>query len=283
MRNPSNQTLPTRLSTLEDETLSFPILQQVSPNQVQLAFMAANFKSINLNEMDSVALLDRVDTKFGMTVSQLVAFLPELRGDYRMLNIQGQRMQKYHTLYFDTAGFDLFNLHINERADQYKVRIREYASTNQAFLEVKHKTKKGRTVKNRVVLDGAMPILGKDEMDWLSGYLPQPYLELEPTLMNTFTRVVLVDKSLTERITLDIAINFSSGWNVISADQVVVAEVKQNNPHQPSHFLERMHHSHLRPTGFSKYCIGVSLLYDQVKINPLKSKLLWMEKVNGGN
>ncbi len=47
-------------------------------------------------------------------------------------------------------------------------------------------------------------------------------------------------------------------------------------------FLAQMHDQKIRPQGFSKYCIGVSMLYDQVKKNALKPKMLEIERMAGG-
>lgn len=281
MNNPFTTTQATVLPSREEATCNLPCFQRTSSAQLQLAFITASFRGISLHEMNAVALLRRVDTKFGMTLSQLQTVLPELRKDYRILTIHGQRFQPYRTLYFDTSDFDLFRLHVNDRADQYKVRIREYEITQQTFLEVKHKTQKCRTIKTRKPLNATLPILGQDEMDWLSSNLPAQYLNLEPNLLNEFTRIVLVDNHLTERITLDINIKFSFGANVYSANQVVVAEVKQSNRHQPSYFMEIMHRYHLRSMGFSKYCLGISSLNHNIKTNAQKSQLLWIKRANG--
>jgi hypothetical protein len=38
----------------------------------------------------------------------------------------------------------------------------------------------------------------------------------------------------------------------------------------------------IRPQGFSKYSLGVAMLYEQVKKNALKPKRLWLEKMMKG-
>ena len=52
------------------------------------------------------------------------------------------------------------------------------------------------------------------------------------------------------------------------------------NCHSP--FMQQMHAQQVHPRGFSKYCIGVGLLYDGVKKNALKPKLLWLDKMTRG-
>ncbi len=62
----------------------------------------------------------------------------------------GKRLNHYRTLYFDTPDFELYLLHVNGRADRYKVRSREYTDTHLSYLEVKHRTPKDRTIKERL-------------------------------------------------------------------------------------------------------------------------------------
>ncbi len=112
--------------------------------------MTREYAPISLKEMDAVALLNRTDTKFVLSTDQLLQALAALQHDYRILSVAGQRLNHYRTLYFDTPNFDLYNLHVNERSDRYKVRSREYTDSRRSFLEVKHKTNKGRTIKERI-------------------------------------------------------------------------------------------------------------------------------------
>ena len=125
-------------------------VREKTPFPVRLRELAEKFSPISLQEMDSVALLNRRDTKFVMTNEQLLTALSALQNDYRILSVKGFRLNQYRTLYFDTADFDLYNLHINGRAERYKVRSREYMNSRTSFLEVKHKTRKGRTIKDRI-------------------------------------------------------------------------------------------------------------------------------------
>jgi len=246
-----------------------------------LGFEAAAFRGISLPETDSVALLDRVDTKFVFSLNRLEYLLPQLMDDYRMLTIAGCRLQPYQNLYFDTPDFALFHLQVNQRANQYKVRVRVYESTQEAFLEIKHKTAKGRTLKTRLPVDAAKPVFGLNERLWLSEQLPAEFIDLEPVLGNHFTRLVLVDNARTERVTLDAQLSFSAGWKTRLVGGAVIAEVKQSEAGRPSAFLELMHAQHLRQIGFSKYCVGVSSLYGQVKANLMKEKLQLLEKLSG--
>ena len=240
------------------------------------------FAPISLKEMDAVALLNRVDTKFVLTNSQLASVLQSLPAEYRVLCIENQRSNHYRTLYFDTPDFKLFNLHVNENAERYKVRIREYLDTFESFLEVKHKTRKNRTIKDRISTLSLQPNLTLEAERWLDDTFPYDSRNLEPKLWNTFTRMTLVNEVSCERVTLDTDLVFYSKQNYIRLDGLAVAEVKMSSGHQDSAFMQQMESRRIHPQGFSKYCMGVSMLYQDVKKNALKPKLLLMKKMIEG-
>ena len=162
----------------------------------RLESLAADFAPISLKQMDAVALLNRIDTKFVMSTGQLLNALAALQDDYWMLAIQGQRLNHYRTLYFDTPDFELYHAHVNGRAERYKVRSREYTDSHLSFMEVKHKTRKDRTIKER--LSTAQPVMqiDADLTDWLHDVSPLDGGTLEPKLWNTFTRLTLVSRQL---------------------------------------------------------------------------------------
>ena len=253
---------------------------QVAPSR--LATAADVFEPISLKEMDAVALLNRIDTKFVLTTAQLLWALTALQNDYRILEVQGQRLNHYRTLYFDMPNFDLYNLHVNGRADRYKVRSREYTDSHLSFLEVKHKTRKDRTIKDRVLTAQPLLDVNREAEQWLHGVFPYESSLLEAKIWNTFTRLTLVSKHYCERVTLDVDLTFYRNDKVERLDGIAIAEVKLEAQDQTSPFLEQMRAQRIRPQGFSKYCIGVSMLYDHVKKNALKPQLLRLEKMTTG-
>ncbi len=134
----------------------------------RLDSLTRRFTPITLQEMDAVMLLDRTDTKFVLSTAQLLQALAAVQHDYRMLAVQGIRLNRYRTLYFDTADFALYHLHVNDRAERYKVRSREYTDSGLSFLEVKHKTRKDRTVKDRVPTARQVTQLSAAAAGWAS-------------------------------------------------------------------------------------------------------------------
>ena len=247
--------------------------------QTRLNLAAQAFEPVSLEEMDGVALLDRVDTKFVLTSRQLLEMLPALQQDYWMLEVNGRRLNRYRTLYFDTPNFELYHAHINERVERYKVRSREYVDLHLSFLEVKHHTRKDRTIKSRMLTETQVVQMGAETNRWLSEAAPLDAGALQARLWNTFTRMTLVSKACCERVTLDFNLAFSSDRRLVRLDGLVVAEVKVEVGSQASSFTRVMRSRRLRPQGFSKYAVGVAMLYDGVKKNTIKPKLLLVDQM----
>lgn len=268
----------------EEQYWELPITtQRWKADTLDLSNLLWGFSPINLKQMDSVALLNRVDTKFIIPTGKLLNALPSLYSNYRILVIEGRRMSHYRTLYYDTPNFALYNLHVNGNSERYKVRSREYLDSNEAFLEVKHKNRKDRTIKERISTTEPVIQLDSHASLWLQGVLPYQSRDLEPKIWVMFTRMTLVNKQLCERVTIDVDLTFYAPFNIVQMDGIAIAEVKRDGVHCDSPFINLMHAQRYHPQGFSKYCIGTSLLYDTVKKNSLKQKLLWLEKISRGD
>ena len=248
--------------------------------------LAESFASISLSEMEGVALLDRLDTKFVLTTTQLWDALSDLREQYWMLDVDGVRLNHYRTLYFDTPDFDLYRAHVNERPERYKVRSREYTDSGLAFFEVKHRTRKDRTIKDRIRTAEQVTSLSPEIGGWLGDVAPLDGSSLEPKLWNAFLRMTLVNKQCCERVTLDLGLAFFTDTRQVTLDGVAIAEVKMDRAtgaaSGSSPFLGEMRARRIHPRGFSKYAMGVAMLYEGVKKNSLKPRLLWVEKLMEG-
>lgn len=107
--------------------------------------IAESFDPIGLTEMDSVQLMNRVDTKFVFTQNKLIEILPSLKDYYFLLNVQDILLSDYESLYFDDKFFSSYYDHHNGKVDRFKIRYRKYIDSNLSFLEVKHKKKDGRS------------------------------------------------------------------------------------------------------------------------------------------
>jgi hypothetical protein len=228
--------------------------------------------------MDGVELMNRTDTKFVVSTEQLLSILQEVKQTYRILEIDGVRFSRYETLYYDTDDFLFYKRHHNGKRNRWKIRKRSYVESSVSFLELKFKTNRGRTQKQRTAIPDVSLALNTDEESFI-GLKSGLDLNLIPQLKNGFTRITLVEPSLPERITIDLELSFE--WNEILKvlKQIVIVEVKQENRNRLSPFVQALKKRHVREISLSKYCIGVAMLVPFVKRNNFKEKLIKLNKL----
>ena len=227
--------------------------------------------------MDGVKLMNRTDTKFVFNKNLLPEILEQCQDHYRVLEINGERIPHYKTLYFDTEHFSLFRDHHNGRPRRYKVRIRNYVESKLFFLEAKLKVK-GRTVKSRIKLPDFEEELNRDAEEFIRSKTGDD-VSLVPSLWNSFRRITLVSRNGKERLTIDLGLGFESKGKKKNLDEIVIAEVKQENFDRNSPVISILRSKGVRPSGVSKYCIGAVLLFPGIKYNNFKEKLLLLERI----
>lgn len=222
--------------------------------------------------------MDRTDTKFTFHISHLSAILQDADSFYKVLDVEGNRVSRYKTLYFDTEDFELYNKHHSGKLNRYKIRHRTYVESNLGFLEVKFKNNKGRTLKTRIK-ENEVPALNSGKaFAFLEKTLPFSPLELLPKIWINYSRITLVNKTSAERLTLDLNLEFEKDNNKQVLNQLVIAEVKQDSK-IASPFVAMMRARHIRQGSISKYCFGVACSFPQVKKNNFKQKLSHVNKI----
>ncbi|MBX2998368.1 MAG: VTC domain-containing protein [Caldilineaceae bacterium] len=246
-----------------------------------LAAGLAAFEPIDLAEMGRMALLNRVESKYVLPRPLLDDLLNGLSDFYSVLVIEDHCLNHYRTLYFDTADFAMYRRHHAGALNRYKVRARQYVDTQTSFFEVKFKTNKRRTIKSRLPTTGLPNLLDAELSEFLRNTCPYPATDLQPCLWNRYLRATLANKEANERVTLDFEISFAWGEREACCGEIVIAEVKQEGPPWISPFARLMREHHLCSTGFSKYCMGMSLLYPDVKKNRFKPKQRLIAKLQG--
>jgi hypothetical protein len=200
-----------------------------------------------------------------------------------VLQVDGVRLNRYRTLYFDTADLEFYTSHHTGRTDRFKVRSRSYLDSGVSFLEVKHKSKKGRVTKDRIRTESLLTQLTPELGEFVDELTPLQGRPLQPTLWNEFSRITLVSKGHQERVTFDLDLCFLANHSISPLAQVVIAELKQESLNRSSALVAQMRALGLRPTGFSKYCIGTALLYPEVKHNRFKPVLRVVQKAMRGD
>lgn len=254
-----------------------PPVQTPALNQATRDIIDA-MQPISLAEMDSVKLMDRVDTKYVTSGVELNTLLHHVREHYRVLTINEIRLSKYSTLYFDSPDHDSYLQHHNGRKNRHKVRMREYLSSGMCFLEIKHKNNKGRTDKQRIPIQTIDPNLSREAAEFLKAQ-GGSQSDLTPQLWTRFTRITLVDYNCLERATIDCNLEFSYGEIQESLPGTVIAEVKQASDNRTSTIRQQLRQQRVRPMRVSKYCLGVALLKPELKSNNFKSKLRAVRKI----
>ena len=241
------------------------------------------FTPISLEQMSSVKLMNRTDTKFVTTREKLQQLLTMALKDYYIQEIDGQRNLEYDTTYFDTRNFDMYCQHQYNHANRQKIRFRTYCISGLQFMEVKTKNNHGRTKKKRIEVKD-MNVNDTEKRDFLGQTLHYSVDSLQPALNNHFRRITLVNKAKTERLTIDSHLSFRNLVNGKYKDlgNLVVIELKRDG-RVPSPVLEMLRQLHIHPHSFSKYCMGSALTNPQLPCNRFKSKLIEIRKiVNNG-
>lgn len=242
-------------------------------------FNLLNFDKTTLAEMNSVSLMKRVDTKFILKESQLLEVLSKLYDDYKILEINQERLMKYSTLYFDSENKKCFIDHHNGKLNRYKIRMRKYLVSDICFLEIKKKNNLGVTNKIRRQIKDFETDLTTKSKDYITESNINNLL-LEPSLYNNFSRMTLVNKNESERITIDVDLSFSFGTDEKKFDKLVVVEIKQEGKRLNTTINRALKSMSILPTNFSKYCIGISNIIDNIKSNRFKEINLKINKLN---
>ena len=237
------------------------------------------FDPITLEQMSSVKLMNRTDTKFVTTQQKLCQLLQMAQKDYYVQEIDGNRNLEYDTTYFDTMHFDMYTMHQHNHTNRQKIRFRTYCISGLQFMEVKTKNNHGRTKKKRIEV-GDMDLRDQDKRQFLNTYLHYGVDTLRPALNNHFSRITLVNKAKTERLTIDSALRFHNMVNGTDKDMgdLVIIELKRDGL-VFSPVLAMLTQLRIHPHGFSKYCMGSALTNPQLPCNRFKRKLIEINKI----
>ena len=244
-----------------------PVWQEGSGDGIDRRVAA--LRPLGLTALRDTTLLDRVDTKFVCSVTEVEAILDEVGPAYGALTMDGRRSFRYRTTYYDDAGHRCFRDHLAGRPVRAKIRVRRYLDDGQVWLEVKQRNAAGRTRKHRVPLEaGGDPWASPEHPPALPvelrTVLPR---HLDPAALRPILDVSYLRSTLKrldaharpERVTLDRAIAWSSPAHVAPAVSAVIVELKQAT-HEASPWREALRHAGQHPTAVSKYCVGMAAL-----------------------
>jgi VTC domain len=225
------------------------------------------FEPISLPALESHAGLQaRVDRKYIVAFETLERLLAELGDDYLALEIDGERLQQYDSVYFDTPTLMGYRDHLQGRRKRFKCRTRLYGGTA-CFFDLKMKGSRGETVKRRLSLPasahgsltaGASTFLKRELLHEYGAAAPT---ELVPTLHNSFARLALTHARREERLTIDFGLMLGRDGRDdryrMRPDHVLIEAKSQTGLGTADRLLPRLG---ARPlTMCSKYCLGIAL------------------------
>jgi len=242
-------------------------------------------RPIELSQMDSIMLMNRVDTKYLTEVGTLKKIL-EMVADcgYLVFEISGKRIHQYRSLYYDTPSQQMYLDHHNRRLDRQKLRTRCYELSGQTFLELKTKNNNGRTKKKRFEIAPQKYWMGDindvQMAQWLDEKMRYERIGMTPSLETLFDRITLVNPEKTERSTIDIDLRFNNVRRGTTANMgdLVIIEVKQDG-NISSKLRDILLELRVKPIRISKYCIGTAMTDDKIKSCRFKQKVLLINKM----
>ena len=232
--------------------------------------MLSEFNEHSLEEQRAVSLPYRFDIKFPLPVTFLPELLRHFASSHSILQYSGHRVFTHQNTYFDTPDWDLYSQHHNGKLNRFKYRHRRYLETKLEFLEIKVKTNKRRTRKQRIPWRCNQPI-----------EVPDVDFKLVPKLYVNYRRITLWDQETDERLTLDFDILFQriDAETKVGVPNVLIAECKRADLVKPSRFAQQLKAKKYYPRSISKYCVGVCLTDDSsLKCNRFKGLISELNK-----
>lgn len=240
------------------------------------AFKAAldRMRPVGLDDVNRDAeLLTRTDRKYVVSYPELDALVEHFAGSCSVLDVGGRRNFEYSTTYHDTPDRRLHRDTAYRRPARFKVRVREYADTGVAMLEVKEKNGRGRTVKHRVDVSevagpsvsphGALtPAMRAFVDDVVDTDLTD---RLEPALRVDFWRTTLLADSGDSRCTIDLGLHSEDPDGNAVDPEFIVVETKSE--YRASAFDRWLWSHRMRPAPLSKYCTSMAALDSSLPAN----------------
>ncbi|MDM7832554.1 polyphosphate polymerase domain-containing protein [Cellulomonas edaphi] len=237
--------------------------------------MTAALAPISLAELDAAASLQtRIDRKYLVPTRALPALLDALDPGVRALEIDGERVFAYESVYFDTPALTSYLGAARRRRRRFKVRTRTYVDSEQCWVEVKTRGPRGATVKTRLPHEAT----GRTELDdpairfttgVLDGLLDGP---MAPTLVSTYDRVTLhvpaTGPGPDSRTTIDTALSWTdadTGRERVLVGLAVIETKTGSTPSSTDRLLWRQGH---RPVRISKYGTGMAVLHPDLPSTP---------------
>ncbi len=238
----------------------------------EIAAACAGLEAVGLDDLVAEAeLLTRVDRKHLLPVEDAVRFLERVPEATRVLELAGERSSAYETTYFDTPDRLSHRMAATRRRRRFKIRVRAYLDTREAYLEVKTRGARQSTVKERIpVAFDDRDRLGVEGRAYAAeglaaiGLPPGLADRLEPVLVTCYRRTTLVADGA--RATVDTELRWTDpAGPAVRTPGLVVVETKSGG--QPSAFERALLALGNRPVSISKFGVGMAALHPDLPSN----------------
>lgn len=219
------------------------------------------------------ALMNRVDRKYLLPLDAAGAILREIAPQARVLMIGGMREFGYESVYFDTQDHLSYRLTAQRRRRRFKLRTRHYLDTGGAYLELKTKSGRGSTVKERIAYDpkdrARLTAEGRSVIAELlssHGHDPALIAELRPALLSRYSRSTLLLPG-GSRATIDRRLHWSTVRRRRRIDLPTHAIIESKSAGRPSELDRILWKAGHRPSGISKFGTGTAALHPHLPHN----------------
>lgn len=238
------------------------------------------FSRIDLEELPTDALMERIDRKFLTSYNHIPHLLLELEKNYNAIEAKGAVVAPYQTLYFDTDDLTFFTKHHRGFGHRVKVRYRHYPATNTTFLEVKRKNNKGFTSKERIQTECVKHDLDAEAKLFLNEQLSEARADdLKASASIEYTRMGFISKDGDERFSVDFNMKATLNGAEVSFGKLAIFEVKQDYI-QTTPVVTQLRRQGIREESVSKYCTALSLLKPDLKSNLFKPAIRRIQKID---
>jgi hypothetical protein len=236
----------------------------------------AELTPVSLAELDEAQLHDREESKVILRTSDVPEALARLAPEYFILDHEDERLQHYCNEYFDSVDLRNYHEHHNQKGRRLKLRYRTYMNSDMTFFEVK-KNVNGRTVKERRRSLRPPGRLWAEDALFFFEQTGQTTALLRPSLRVDYQRILLVKRDFTERVTIDLELEFDNGRDAVEPTGLAICEFKQPKLDLRSPARIAMNR---RPQNFSKYCMGLASCDPGLRRNRFKKVFLNLEALD---
>jgi VTC domain len=211
------------------------------------------------------ALQRRVDRKYVVDRATAGRLARALAFDHDALEIDGERLFAYESVYFDTPQLDCFHEQVVGLVPRFKVRSRLYADSGHCSFEVKLKLRDSSTAKEHgpceVETHGRLvPEARRFVDETLTEAGLRAPRRLDPVLVTRFSRGTLGARDGSERVTFDVGLELEhpGGGRALLRDGLVLVETKSQEGEGRADRL--LAGDGVQEAALSKYRAGIALV-----------------------